>query len=271
VSRPIRLGVRPPSGVHDQIFSTVGHLQSSCCGAPSLMRGRVCNLLVQFTVTLHPKFHRTHDHILLSHLRVVSSLIIISYDSQGSNPPPHGLISHWSWSWSYYCGRQSVDQCVCVSGLPLGPLTRCYLALLSFNASSLMRKRVCSLQCNHSLFRAVTPNNYTLPSHLRLCSLFVASYDSQGLWWKYSNPPPHGALSLTLDLPCLWHLSTDHTENTVSLLLWECCVCSHQHEPLLQLMGHYLATAVLYLLILWSLRNTRSTWHNTTLTDLNLS
>jgi hypothetical protein len=50
----------------------------------------------------------------------------------------------------------------------------------AFNASSLTRKRVCSLQCNHSLVRAVTPNNYTLPSHLRLCSLFVASYDSQG-------------------------------------------------------------------------------------------
>jgi hypothetical protein len=56
----------------------------------------------------------------------------------------------------------------------------------------LTRKRVCSLQCNHSLVWAVTPNNYTLPSHLRLCSLFVASYDSQGLRWKYSNAPPHG-------------------------------------------------------------------------------
>jgi hypothetical protein len=32
----------------------------------------------------------------------------------------------------------------------------------------------------------------TLPSHLRLCSLSVASYGSQGLRWKYSNPPPHG-------------------------------------------------------------------------------
>jgi hypothetical protein len=39
------------------------------------------------------------------------------------------------------------------------------------------------------------PNNYTLPSHLRLCSLFVATYDSQGLRWKYSNLPPHGALT----------------------------------------------------------------------------
>jgi hypothetical protein len=37
--------------------------------APSLTRGRVCNLLV-FTVILEVKSLRTHDHILLSHLRL---------------------------------------------------------------------------------------------------------------------------------------------------------------------------------------------------------
>jgi hypothetical protein len=63
--------------------------------------------------------------------------------------------------------------------------------ILSSKASSLTRKRVCSLQCTHSLVRSLTPN-HTLSPHLRLCSLFVASYDSQGLRWKYSNPPPHG-------------------------------------------------------------------------------
>jgi hypothetical protein len=66
----------------------------------------------------------------------------------------------WSWSWSSSCGRQSVDQFVCVSGLPLGPLTTFYLTLLFSadtyliiisKASSLTRKRVCSLQWNHSL------------------------------------------------------------------------------------------------------------------------
>jgi hypothetical protein len=112
-----------------------------------------------------------------------------------------GSSGHWSWRWSYFCGLQSVDRCVWVSGLPLGPLTRCYLALLSscltitlfwFQCFLSDEKTVCSLQCNHSLVRVVTHNNYTLPSHLRLCSLFVASYDSQGLRWKYSNPPPHG-------------------------------------------------------------------------------
>jgi hypothetical protein len=47
---------------------------------PSLTRGRVCNLLVQLllglarAVTLGSKSRRTHDHILLSHLRLLQPL-----------------------------------------------------------------------------------------------------------------------------------------------------------------------------------------------------
>jgi hypothetical protein len=63
VSWPVRLGVRPD-------FYYCRTLRFSCCGAPSLTRGRVRNLLLQFTVTLWSKSHRTHDHILLSHLRL---------------------------------------------------------------------------------------------------------------------------------------------------------------------------------------------------------
>jgi hypothetical protein len=59
-------------------------------------------------------------------------------------------------------------------------------------APSLTRERVCNLQCNRWPVRSLRTNNHTLPSHLRLYYLFVTSYDSQGLWWKYSNPPPHG-------------------------------------------------------------------------------
>jgi hypothetical protein len=68
--------------------------------------------------------------------------------------------------------------------------------VLRSKAPSLTRKRVCSLQSNHSLVRSLTPNQ-SLPPHLRLCSLFVASYDSQGLRWEYSNPPPHGVVTST--------------------------------------------------------------------------
>jgi hypothetical protein len=98
------------------------------------------------------------------------------------------------------CCRQTVNQFVLVSDSPLEPLIRFYLVLLfSFDsyfilfpmASSLTRKWVCCLQCLHWLVRSLTTNNHTLPSHLRLCSLSVASYDSQGLRWRYSNSPPH--------------------------------------------------------------------------------
>jgi hypothetical protein len=66
------------------------------------------------------------------------------------------------------------------------------IALLfsSCRATSLTRGLVCNLQCR--LVRSLRTNSHTLPSHLRLCSLFVASYDSQGLRWRYSNRTPHG-------------------------------------------------------------------------------
>jgi hypothetical protein len=98
VSRPICLGVGPPSGAHDQISITVGHLRSSCCGAPSL---------VQFNVTLRSKFRKpsTTSYCLIRdspnlegqvpvftsprnrvaqlYPRALGSLFVSSYDSQG--------------------------------------------------------------------------------------------------------------------------------------------------------------------------------------------
>jgi hypothetical protein len=100
------------------------------------------------------------------------------------------------------------------------------LRLCYFVASSLTRGRVCNLlvQLLLGLARAVTfwsksrrTRGHILLSQLRLPilegqvpvfisprnmlaqfyprslgSLFVASYDSQGLRWRYSNTPPHG-------------------------------------------------------------------------------
>jgi hypothetical protein len=59
-----------------RVLFSVWRLRVSWCRAPSLTRGRVCNILVQLlpdlvrAVTLESKFRRTHDHILLSHLRL---------------------------------------------------------------------------------------------------------------------------------------------------------------------------------------------------------
>jgi hypothetical protein len=121
--------------------------------------------------------------------RALSSLLVASYDSQ-----VYLQLELEFFLWL------TVSQPVCLGiGPPFGILDQ-ILSCSSFScdnyfilrskAPSLTRKRVCSLQCNHSLVRSLTPN-HTLP-RLRLCSLFAASYDSQGLWWKYSNPPPLG-------------------------------------------------------------------------------
>jgi hypothetical protein len=78
VSRLVNFGVGPPSGAHEQILITFGSLQSLCCGTSSLTIRRACNLLVQFAVTLRFKTRRTHDHILLSPLRLLDYLFVAS-------------------------------------------------------------------------------------------------------------------------------------------------------------------------------------------------
>jgi hypothetical protein len=54
---------------------------------------------------------------------------------------------------------------------------------------------ICSAICRWSESRRT--HNHTLLAHLRLLrSHSVVSYDSQGLRWKYSYPPPHGELRI---------------------------------------------------------------------------
>jgi hypothetical protein len=43
-SRPVRLGIKHPTGAEDQIFITVRQLQACWCGALCLPRGRICRL-----------------------------------------------------------------------------------------------------------------------------------------------------------------------------------------------------------------------------------
>jgi hypothetical protein len=79
----LRPTIRRPSGTRDQFFflHEISFRQLRLCYfvAPFLTRGRVCNLLVQLllglarAVTLGSKSHRTHGHILLSHVRLPPS------------------------------------------------------------------------------------------------------------------------------------------------------------------------------------------------------
>jgi hypothetical protein len=101
------LGVRRPSGIRDQFYFLLEYFfrQLRFCSfvAPSLTRGRVCNLLVQLllgfarAVTLGSKSCRTHGHILLSHMRLPQpggpgSRIYISQE-QGDPIIPPGTVT----------------------------------------------------------------------------------------------------------------------------------------------------------------------------------
>jgi hypothetical protein len=96
---------------------------------------------------------------------------------------------------------QSVSQYILVSGahdqILLSPLFCWKIALLFNSGRPLWREDgsvICSSICQWSELQRT--HNHTLLSYLRLLgSLSVASYDSQGLRWKYSYPPPHGDLS----------------------------------------------------------------------------
>jgi hypothetical protein len=99
--------------------------------------------------------------------------------------------------------RLTVSQSVCLGvGHPIGahdqillfPFFFRKIALLFVLGRSLWREDgsvICSAIYQWS--ESQRTYNHTLLSHLRLLgSLSVACYDSQGLRWKYSYPPPHG-------------------------------------------------------------------------------
>jgi hypothetical protein len=176
--------------------------------------------------TLGSKSHRTHGHILLSHLRL----------PQPGGPGPRIYILQEqggpaiTWSWSSSCGRQVSRPVRLGNGPPFGILDQILSCSSSFvwqlhsfaiNASYLTRKRVCNLLYNgfwalpeqSHLSRSpteftaisycliwespnlegqvpvfISPRNRVAQLYPRaLGSLSVAPYDSRGLRWKYSK------------------------------------------------------------------------------------
>jgi hypothetical protein len=76
VTRPACVGVRHPSGAHDQIFITFRQLLVYLCETPTETRGLNCRLQLLWPspVILRSEPPLTHDRILLFHILDSSSL-----------------------------------------------------------------------------------------------------------------------------------------------------------------------------------------------------
>jgi hypothetical protein len=87
VGQSVSLGVKPPSGAHNQIFITVWQLRSCFCGAPCLSRGRVCLCICVWCWPLPAQSFSGPSPLVLATifycLRFETSFFVASYDSQG--------------------------------------------------------------------------------------------------------------------------------------------------------------------------------------------
>jgi hypothetical protein len=160
-----------------------------------LLPGWKCNALTKRRLT----FSGQNDLIPHKTEHFITRAVIPS--NAGCFKKSFTTLEAYVWSWSYL--RLTVSQSVSMSWCraPLwGPwpdfifyfllLENCFLFVLGHPLWREGGYVICSAMCQWSESRWT--HNHTLLSHLRLLgSLSVASYDLQGLRWKYSYPPPH--------------------------------------------------------------------------------
>jgi hypothetical protein len=166
------------------LFS-VWQLWVSWCGAPSLTRGWVCNLLVQLllglarAVTLRTKSRRAQDHILLSHFRPSPSplptclpsccIAMIASAKLPSSLPMHYHGNEWMNEWMniyiYVCMYICVCVCVCVRARACVRVT---------GGQRLIWQ--CPLHCDlHDLYYAF---------QIWVCSVILKKGHTEGYWKK---------------------------------------------------------------------------------------
>jgi hypothetical protein len=98
VSQPVHLGIKHPSGAHDQIFITVRQLRVCWCRVLSLTRRRLSFIIGVFLanlVILGSESRGTRDHILLSQIRDFSSRRLLQLAGlrwRYSTPPLYGVV-----------------------------------------------------------------------------------------------------------------------------------------------------------------------------------
>jgi hypothetical protein len=199
VSRPVRLGVGPPSRAHDQILLS------------SLMRRWVCNLLVQFFVTLQSKSYRAHIRCLIWDYWVPFSRPLQLAGIQCRYSVTKGLSP---------VGLKNILSQFLRLPQPGGPGLHIYIPQEQGGPDK--------------------PPGTGFPFR---CLLRLA-----GLQWRYSIPPPHG-MTLNSDLS-LYGLCTDHTENisTKVLILLRAWLLQWLPNNNCCLQSHYLVTAGVQLL-----------------------
>jgi hypothetical protein len=119
VSRSVYLGIKHPSGAHDQIFITVRELRVCWCGALSLTKGLACRLQLLLAlasaVILRPSpvGLATIFHCLIcetSFLSPPATRRLAGLRWRYSTPHPHGILPLLFWESRYISAARTTQK-----------------------------------------------------------------------------------------------------------------------------------------------------------------